>query len=278
MKRTRAFLLIFLITIVADSLLSAETGTEFTVEAIVGSVTVVTNNVKQTPKVGQAIGKNATIITGNRSMADVMYGDSGVIRVSENTTVTLARIIKENNIETEADLEKGGIMSILSKLVKGDNYTVKTKTTVVAVRGTSFEVSTDDEESQIEVIDGEVDVLPVFNGQVMREFRQIVGERQELRLNRDIIRDIIARRAEFNVRELREERLDQLRGRVEKIYENKRIFQRMSPELRNQIKSRILDLKLNKKEIRDRLLDDADKKKDLLRKQRDTIKKRMRPF
>ncbi len=278
MKRIKNIGIILLVSLAVSGSVSADNQVEFSVESMVGSVNVVSNNVKQTPRIGQVIGKNATIITGNRSMVDIMYGGSGVIRISENTDVTLKRVIKENNFQTEAELEKGSIMSIVSKLIKGENYTVKTKTTVVAVRGTSFEVSADDNDSQVQVLDGEIEVLPVFNGKVMNEFRQIVKERQELRLNREIIREIISRRGTFNVQELRQERLDLLRGRVKKIYDNKRIFQKMSPELRDQIKSRILDFRDKKKEIKKEMLRDTERKNNLMRKKRDSIKRRMRPF
>ncbi|XDD51764.1 FecR domain-containing protein [Leptospira sp. WS92.C1] len=102
------------------------------------------------------------IETGTGSYADIQLMDGVIIRVKENTILTLNRIFvdsKNAEIYSDLTLNKGKIFSKVGvKLGKSSGFKVTTPTSTAAVRGTDFQVEVEGNKSETLVSDGSVEV------------------------------------------------------------------------------------------------------------------------
>jgi hypothetical protein len=108
------------------------------------------------------------IITGKKSVADLVFGTSGVIRINENSRVTITSIADKTGNNTEMNMENGKVFLTLSKL-RGTGFKVKTPTAVASVRGTSFTVLSDKKGAKLSVSKGTVAVNPVKDGKIIED-------------------------------------------------------------------------------------------------------------
>lgn len=108
------------------------------------------------------------IITGKKAVADLIFGESGVVRINENSRVTITSIADKSNNNTEMNMDNGKVFLTLAKL-KGTGFKVKTPTAVASVRGTSFTVLSDKKGSKLAVVKGTVAVNPVKDGNVIED-------------------------------------------------------------------------------------------------------------
>ncbi|HON79116.1 MAG TPA: FecR family protein, partial [Spirochaetota bacterium] len=104
------------------------------------------------------------VVTGNRSLADVVVDDATKIRVRSNTSLMISSILghaKGRPMNLDVRIGKGTVLFSFKKLGKGDIATVRTPTSVAGVRGTSFGVEVlEDRSVRYEVLEGKVRVRP----------------------------------------------------------------------------------------------------------------------
>ena len=87
----------------------------------------------------------------------VEFADGSTIRLEENSNLIfnkLSHFGRTGMVDTRLRLKKGSISTEVTPLVKGSRYEITTPSAVAAVRGTEFRLSTKENETQLEVIDG----------------------------------------------------------------------------------------------------------------------------
>jgi hypothetical protein len=111
----------------------------------------------KTLSVGSLLEQGATIKTTPNTVVDLFLGDNGpVVRLSENTRLSIDRLVRENVgqekvIETLLDLEWGRILGNVKKLAAASRYEVKMTKGIVSIRGTQYDISSD---GRVAVVNG----------------------------------------------------------------------------------------------------------------------------
>ena len=192
----------------------------YQVQAVVGDVKIIAGGVSKTAAEGQALGGGDTVVTGRNSMADIAWGDRGLVRVNEKTRITVASLAKKSD-DPDLDMTGGSIMVMLSKLVRGESFQVKTSTQVASVRGTSFQVDADNNRSRVDVMTGAIMVHPVQDGKIFRDFAESVTEERSVSLDRSMVRDIVTRRRKIAVALLQKGDMDALADKFDAMSESR---------------------------------------------------------
>lgn len=127
-------------------------------------------------QIGDIIKQNDDIITGDNSFCDIRIGES-IIRIKAKSSVKISTLMKSGNIEdTEIGLNSGKLLCKPKKLLKDENFMVKTPTAVAGVRGTQFAIEADKlKTTRIKVFNGEVKVA-----RRIRQFESSVEKVMEL--------------------------------------------------------------------------------------------------
>jgi hypothetical protein len=110
-------------------------------------------------QIGDIIKQDDMIVTADNSFCDIKIGES-IIRIKSLSNVKISTLFKSGNVEnTTLGLDSGKMLCKPKKLLKDENFFVKTPTAVAGVRGTQFVVETDKElTTRIKVFKGEVKV------------------------------------------------------------------------------------------------------------------------
>ncbi len=121
-------------------------------------------------EIGGIVNPNDTITTGAQSSCDIKIGGS-IVRIKEKSKMIISSLLKKGDGEqTTLGLEMGKILCKTKKLMKSDQFMVKTPTSVAGVRGTKFSVETDAvKTARIKVYGGKVKVvkrIKQFEGQI----------------------------------------------------------------------------------------------------------------
>ena len=140
----------------------------FKVQFVLGDVKILNASVERMANSGDAVSVSDIIITGKKSVTDLLFGKSGVIRINENSRVTITAVADKTNNDTVMDMENGKVFLTLTKL-KGTGFKVKTPTAVASVRGTSFTVLSDKKGAKLSVVKGTVAVNPVKEGKIIED-------------------------------------------------------------------------------------------------------------
>ncbi len=140
----------------------------FKIQFVLGDVKISGTSGERAANPGDVIAVSDIIITGKKSVTDLLFGKSGVVRINENSRVTLTAIADKTNNDTVMDMENGKVFLTLTKL-KGTGFKVKTPTAVASVRGTSFTVTSDKKGAKLAVVKGTVAVNPVKEGKIIEE-------------------------------------------------------------------------------------------------------------
>lgn len=96
---------------------------------------------------GMKVGSGDTIKTEKDSYVDLSFdgaGQDALVRVDANSSMKVAEYISSSNIANKKialDLAMGDILVKASQLRNESQFTVRTPTSVVGVRGTGFKVS-----------------------------------------------------------------------------------------------------------------------------------------
>ena len=108
-------------------------------------------------KVQDVVKDGDVIETGEKSSVIVQVGDELLVRFEANTKVVVTSIT--DIAKRQINLEKGKVLSSVSKLKKGNEYFVKTPTAVASVRGTEFLTDYADGKTIVAVGKGTVSVV-----------------------------------------------------------------------------------------------------------------------
>lgn len=119
------------------------------------------DSVRTVYDLGDSIENNTTIFSGQDSYALVHYKfNQGSLRVFPNSAVNINSV---DSLNTQVKLTKGKVLNDLKGKIRG-SYTVETTSTVASVRGTAFEVLLTDVGTDVNVVEGQVDVLNKISG------------------------------------------------------------------------------------------------------------------
>ncbi len=109
------------------------------------------------------------IETGSDSYVDLVFEDRATIRIGENTKIVLEKAsissASGETSEIEWGLEKGSIISSVTRASEKEKYTITTPTSVASVRGTDFAVDSDPEQNSVAVADGAVEMESKESGE-----------------------------------------------------------------------------------------------------------------
>ncbi|MFW5860769.1 MAG: FecR family protein [Spirochaetota bacterium] len=210
----RLILIITAITI-ASSFLSCnkqqeqKTGSLFTVYSVVGEVTISSKDSTRDAVNGDSLQEGDTIATGEMSLADISYGNAGIVRVKENSQFSIKLLAQKAETENvNLTVEKGSLYSIVPKLSKGSMYKVQSDTCVASVRGTSFMVSNEKKKGRIDVLSGTVSVNPVKEGKVVEEAEEQVAEGNAVELEEKDVEVIVEKKEKIAVKEIEPQQLE----------------------------------------------------------------------
>jgi len=140
----------------------------FKIQFFVGDVKILRGDAEISVNQGDQLNIADTIITGSKSSIDILYGSSGIIRINENSNVSIASIADDKNSDTVMNMEKGKVFAAFTKL-KGTKFNVKTPTVVASVRGTSFSLVSDKSGAKVAVLKGTVTAEPVKDGNIIED-------------------------------------------------------------------------------------------------------------
>lgn len=140
----------------------------FKIQFVLGDVKISGSAGTVAANPGDQVKVSDVVTTGKNAVADLVFGTSGVIRIRENSKVTIASIADKAGSDTVMDMENGKVLLTLSKL-KSTGFKVKTPTAVAAVRGTSFTVTSDKKGAKMSVAKGTVAVNPVKDGKIIED-------------------------------------------------------------------------------------------------------------
>lgn len=98
-----------------------------------------------------------TVTTGDSGSMEIIFDDATIINLDENSQLTIEGLKRGDGDRTILGLIKGGLTAIVNKLKQKDEFVVKTKMAMAAVKGTEFSVEAGDSHS-VGVFDGAVQV------------------------------------------------------------------------------------------------------------------------
>jgi len=126
---------------------------------LTGNVSIVLDDKTVKANVGDKITQGMTINTEAKSVVDIHF-EGSVIRILENSSVIMKELVKnlsDNKELTELYVKNGKMFSqVKRKLIENEKFTVRTPTSVAAVRGTEFLVDEEDGKSRISCVEGTV--------------------------------------------------------------------------------------------------------------------------
>ncbi len=124
-----------------------------------GKVSIMRNAASLNIKTGLPLLENDIVITDSNSSLDIDAGDIR-IRITEKSVVSLNKMLSsKNKNEFSSFLKSGSLIMLVNRLRPNDSVTVKTNTSVAAVRGTVFGVKVSENGVvKYEVFEGKVKV------------------------------------------------------------------------------------------------------------------------
>jgi hypothetical protein len=159
---------------------------EFKVTFHVGTINKVAEGIAEAVSINDYLYINETVETKEKSTVDLLYKESGIVRISENSKCELRTVVNDSNDETNMKLDEGKVSVTLSKLKKG-NFKVESPTMVAAVRGTTFTVEADTEKTVVSVTEGTVSVTPKNNNtEISKTTSEITNGNKITIINADI--------------------------------------------------------------------------------------------
>jgi len=116
---------------------------------------------------GMNLYQSDSIKTGDNTSASIIILKGSIIRLDENTEITIKEIIQGTEINVTIQQDAGRTWNTVQKISGIDNYEVETPTTVASVRGTSFDVNVDnDGVTIVSIVKGIVNISITENGTV----------------------------------------------------------------------------------------------------------------
>jgi hypothetical protein len=186
-QRANTALLLLLLLISSLINCTEEPRLKARISRIKGSVEILSAGAKKRAAVGELLTAGNRIQTGPQSAVDLLLPGGSVIRIQQNSIFTL----EELGARGQLRLDQGDLLLGISKLKAGESMQITTPTTVAAVRGTSFYVSTT--RNSIAVLTGKVQVEKDGQRVVaesMREVRTDEDKLQPVKISRESARHL----------------------------------------------------------------------------------------
>jgi hypothetical protein len=98
-----------------------------------------------------------TVYTEIQSKLEIIFDDATIIKLDPNSKLTIKILKRGKTNKTILDLIKGSLLSVVKKLTQEEEFSVKTKMAMAAVKGTEFVVTAGDDD-KVAVFDGAVSV------------------------------------------------------------------------------------------------------------------------
>ncbi len=286
MKRLVYLSLIFLITVQAGcKKKDKEVERIGVINFMAGSVKIEFDGSSSMARVGDKIKQGMKIQTEKKSFVEI-YFDTYAVKILENSSVEISRLVtrlKDKTDETEFYVEEGKLFSRVSKkLMKDEQYRVKTPTTVAGVRGTDFMVSEEEGKAKVACLEGLVDVLNRTTGadetvDINGGQEVVIEEGKEMEVTdlsesarmemQNIIRDFKEMRAD-----IRKDFEDERRKINEMFEEEKKKYYKNVEDVKKQANEDVDKLKGEMDEEIDKLSPDAMKADQEAKKATDTMK------
>ena len=190
----------------------------FQVQTVLGDVKIITPSGEKKAAAGDMLSVSDTIVTGKKSFADLTYGTCGIIRISENSRISITALAGDKSAESMINLDRGKVFLTLGKL-QNTGFRVKTPTVVASVRGTSFVVSADVVRgARLSVMKGTVTVVPVSKGEAITGKEISVGAGQKMDyVSRNTVDQILKGRAEIAVKPMTEAEIIEIKDETADI-------------------------------------------------------------
>ncbi len=213
----------------------------------VGDVKVLNNGKARDVKVGMSFSKGDVISTGKGAIAEISVNKKGFIKVSPNSSMTMAELIsgKDKNI-VGLDIDKGKILVGLSKLKKGSEFKIKSRTAVASVRGTVFRVASEQKSAKIQVVKGVVRVNPVKDGKVLTNVEVDVSKGKAVDLSEKKVQEIVEKKETLEVKKLDVSELEEISKDIKEtqvVAQLDTAAKKESAEVLEETKSQITELK-----------------------------------
>jgi hypothetical protein len=238
--KKRIFIIALLAAMMIFPTCKKKPGQEVTVQFSIGDAKIVSAAGQRPASSGEIISFDESIVTGKASVVDLNFGTKGVIRITENSNVKLAMLQdKAGNEETQFDMNRGKIYIILSKLSKVSNFSVKTPTTLAAVRGTSFMVVSDPKSSKISVLKGQVLVQLAQEGKLAEKIEQLLEANRKVVVSEDLANAIIAGKKKLEVSPLSAKEIAEIKEEIKKI----KVSDKLEPDAQKELNELTKDLK-----------------------------------
>ncbi|HPL16195.1 MAG TPA: FecR family protein [Spirochaetota bacterium] len=205
--------------------------------SMVGTVTVTFDRADKPAAVGDVLGPGDRITTGTDSIADILFGTAGIIRVQPDTTVSISSLMDPGTGDTQLDMPAGKMNVTLAKLTKG-SFRVKTATAVAAVRGTSFRITAGEKVMRLDVVAGSVQVNPVKDNVIVPEIEKTVETNQTVKIDEAAVKKAVEEKKEIEVKELKPEEAKQIREEVKDI--KPEMLEKINASAREEIKEKII--------------------------------------
>jgi hypothetical protein len=120
------------------------------------------------------------IVTGPNTYAELELWDGGIIRIAPNSTIRITSDFCDNRNLIQKTTSK--VWHRIKNLLGGGGYEVTTNGAVGGVRGTEFEVITENDKTIFKVYEGKVEVTPILNDAtnklVIKAYEKLIEDMQ----------------------------------------------------------------------------------------------------
>ncbi len=113
-------------------------------------------------EIGNIVHPDEVVKVGADSLCELQFGQKSVVRVQENTEISLKEFwLEPEQTAVDIDLAVGSVLCKVSKLSGKESFKVRTRTAVCGIRGTEFSVRvTESKETVLAVKEGAVTIVP----------------------------------------------------------------------------------------------------------------------
>lgn len=213
------------------------------IQCIVGEVRIISEKGKnmRTAVSGDILGTGDIVSAGKASVAEILIGSRGIVRVFENTELKISTLMADTATSSAISMSKGRVYVIFSKLKKNSYYQVITPTLVASIRGTSFRVSAQEKKVRLDVLNGNVVVNPVIDGTIRNVVEKLVEKNQSVIIDEKLARAAFERKKSIDVVQLKPEEIIAIKEEATSI--KPKVIEKLDIEARKEINREISDMK-----------------------------------
>jgi hypothetical protein len=167
-EKTGVFMIIRFFTVLTAIFLFSTNSFAAKISFMAGDVKVVKGGKTAAAQFQMELNTGDVIKTGRGAFADISYDDGTVVKVKENSSVTIGN--KNEQGSDSVSVTSGTVSAKFAKLQKDSVRKVYTPTTVCAVRGTEFDVAVSESaDSKVQMTEGSLEVLNPYGKVAIKE-------------------------------------------------------------------------------------------------------------